>query len=169
VRVWDLATSTLRATLTGHTDAVHALGCAQVHGRQAVVVAFDPDWRTDGEVQVWDLTTGAAVTMLAGHEAWVHAVVCTEVNGRPIAITASGDETVRIWNVASSTEIALLDYTGRALCVSSTQEVVIGTGWGLTVVHPPADVSECCPGQPNVAHNARSDRAANTSCRTNPT
>jgi WD40 repeat protein len=57
VRMWDLATGTLRHTLAGHTSEVSAL-----------VVAPDGSWlaaaASGGEMRIWDPITGAALTTL---------------------------------------------------------------------------------------------------------
>jgi WD40 repeat protein len=85
-------------------------------------------------VEVWDLTTGTVHAVLTGHTSWVHAVACTTFDGRPVAITGSRDKTVRVWDLTTEAELTLLDYPGRALCVGPANEVIIGTGWGLTVI-----------------------------------
>jgi WD40 repeat protein len=57
VRVWDLATGTVRHTLTGHISSVRALA-----------VASDGSWLAsadhNGEIRTWEPTTGAAITSL---------------------------------------------------------------------------------------------------------
>ena len=60
VRLWDIATSTLINTLTGHTSSVNS-------------VAYSPDGNTiatgseDNTVRLWDTTTGTLINTLTGH------------------------------------------------------------------------------------------------------
>ncbi|MGH3933886.1 MAG: WD40 repeat domain-containing protein, partial [Pseudonocardiaceae bacterium] len=67
VRVWDAATGTPQATLTGHTGGVNA-------------VAWSPDGTRlasagyGGEVRVWDAATGTPQATLTGHTLAVFAV-----------------------------------------------------------------------------------------------
>ena len=92
VRLWDPATGTGRATLTGHDRGVLA-------------VAFSPDGRQlasagkDGTVRLWDPATGAAQATLTGHDGRVFAVAFSP-DGRQLA-TAGQDGTVRLWDPAT--------------------------------------------------------------------
>ena len=52
VRVWDLTTATLRATLTGHDNSVNAVACTTIEDHPVAVTASN-----DKTVRVWDLTT----------------------------------------------------------------------------------------------------------------
>jgi WD40 repeat protein len=64
VRLWNVATSKVRTTLTGHTDWVYS-------------VAFSPDGKTlattsaDQTVRLCDVATGRTRTTLRGHTDWV--------------------------------------------------------------------------------------------------
>ncbi|MGH3922245.1 MAG: hypothetical protein ACRDTT_05135, partial [Pseudonocardiaceae bacterium] len=59
------------------------------------------------------------------------------IDGQPVAVTTSADKTVRVWDLTTTTELAVFDYAGSmngALCIGPAQEIVIGTGWDLTVI-----------------------------------
>ncbi|WP_158632660.1 caspase family protein [Amycolatopsis sp. WAC 01416] len=133
VRVWDLATGTARVTLTGHDGPVAAVACTTFDGESVVVTAGG-----DGTVRVWDLATGTARVTLTGHDGPVAAVACTTFDGQPAVVTAGGDDhTVRVWNLTTSSELAVLDYDGRKagpLCIGPGQEIVVGIGWDLVVI-----------------------------------
>ena len=61
----------------------------------------------------------------------VRAVACMTVEGQPVAVTDSGDETVRVWDLTTTTELAVFDFTGfmrGALCIGPAQEIIIGAG-----------------------------------------
>ncbi|GAB7184314.1 hypothetical protein ATKI12_4145 [Kitasatospora sp. Ki12] len=108
VRLWDVATGTVRETLTGHTGAVNS-------------VAFSPDGRTlatasaDQSVRLWDAATGAAGATLAGHTGVV-ASVAFSPDGRTLA-TGSYDQMVRLWDAATGAARATL--TGHTDAVQS--------------------------------------------------
>ncbi|MGW4371345.1 caspase family protein [Nocardia takedensis] len=54
------------------------------------------------------LTHPAQHATLTGHTGRVERVMCSDVGGRLIAATASGDGTVRVWDLRTSTELAVL-------------------------------------------------------------
>jgi len=60
----------------------------------------------------------ALLNSFIGHTAFVRAVTCAELHGQPVAVTGSGDGTVRVWDLGS----------GRAVCPPLTghDEVVCG-------------------------------------------
>ena len=92
VRLWDVATRTVKATLTGHTA-------------QVLSVAFSPDGKTlatggkDDTVRLWDVATRQQIgAPLTGYGRWV-----TSVAFSPDGITLAGgsnDYTVRFWDTA---------------------------------------------------------------------
>ncbi|MEQ4719185.1 WD40 repeat domain-containing protein [Nonomuraea sp. B19D2] len=96
VQVWDLATGEPIGTpMTGHTDTVHAVACAEVDGRPIAVTGSD-----DGTVRRWDLAAQRRLgTPMVGHggEA-VRLVACTELDGRPVAVSG-GPDTVQAWDL----------------------------------------------------------------------
>jgi WD40 repeat protein len=77
VKIWDVATGSLRATLCGHTDSIFAL-------------AFNPDGTTlasgscDNTVKLWDLATGEELSTLVGHTDMIHGLAFSP-DGRTLA------------------------------------------------------------------------------------
>ena len=94
IKLWDVATGTLKATLEGHTESVNS-------------VAFSPDSSTlasgsgDKTIKLWDVATGTLKATLEAHESWVYSVAFSP-DGTTLA---SGN---KLWDVATGTLKATL-------------------------------------------------------------
>ena len=101
IKLWDVATGTLKATLEG-PDSFNS-------------VAFSPDGNTlasgneawapvpgsfFGECSLWDVATGTLKTTLEGHEHFVNSVAFSP-DGNTLA-SGSNDDTIKLWDVATS-------------------------------------------------------------------
>jgi WD40 repeat protein len=91
VTLWDVATRTRKAKLSGHTSWARS-------------VVFSPDGRTlasagaDQTVILWDASTGQQIVRLAGHkDAYYHGIAFSP-DGKTLAYT-SADNTVVLWDV----------------------------------------------------------------------
>jgi hypothetical protein len=62
VYIWDAATGTELATLTGHTGLMSTVALGQVGAR---AIALTASW--DGTVYIWDAATGTELATLTGH------------------------------------------------------------------------------------------------------
>jgi WD40 repeat protein len=99
VKLWDVATGQMRASLPGHTSAVYA-------------VVFSPDGKTlasashDNLVKLWDAATGRERASLPGHTSAVYAVAFSP-DGKTLA-SAGNDNRVKLWDVATGQERATL-------------------------------------------------------------
>lgn len=92
IKLWDVATETLRTTLRGHS-------------RAATSIVFSPDGQSlvsgsaDTTVRFWDASTGREYGMLKGHQAapgFEALTVALSPDGKWLA-TASFDRTVKVW------------------------------------------------------------------------
>ena len=108
MRLWDVATSTLRNTLE-HSSWVNN-------------VAFSPDsgtiataGSTDSTARLWDTANGTLINTLTGHTNWVESVAFSP-DGNTLA-SGSRDDTVRLWDTANGTLINTL--TGHTDWVES--------------------------------------------------
>ena len=104
IQLWDVATGTVKQTLTGHT---------------VWSVAFSPDGTTlasgsaDDTIRLWDVDTGTVKQTLTGHTGWVWSVAFSP-DGTTLA-SGSRDNTIRLWDVATG--------TGKQTLTGHTREV----------------------------------------------
>ncbi|MFJ8081746.1 caspase family protein [Streptomyces sp. NPDC096205] len=109
-RVWNLATRTEVAVISGHTYAVHSVAGVDLKGRPHAVTCSG-----DRTVRLWDLAAALTAERPVGHRDWVDEVALIEwEDGRRLAVSGSRDYTVRLWDAATGTEAG---------------HVPVGTGW----------------------------------------
>ncbi|MFV9506462.1 MAG: WD40 repeat domain-containing serine/threonine protein kinase [Oscillochloridaceae bacterium umkhey_bin13] len=96
IALWDVASGSLHATLTGHE-------------KQVLSLAFSADSRLlasggrDNTVMIWELPSGVLRHRLRGHSAEVDSVAFLP-DGSSL-VSASENGTVRFWDVASGAEL----------------------------------------------------------------
>ena len=112
IKLWNVASGSLIATLPGHTG-----GPTGVHS-----MAFSPSGDTlasgsgDKTIKLWDVSRRTLIATLTGHTSHVFSVAYS-----PDGTLASGsrDGTVKLWNTATRTNTATLKgSTGRVLDVA---------------------------------------------------
>ncbi len=64
---------------------------------------------------------------LTGHTDDVYAVACAVVDGVPLAVTGGRDATVRVWDLRTQTQTALLVLQSpRAVALTAAGDLLIG-------------------------------------------
>jgi len=112
--VWDAASDTLIAVLSGHTEKVNRAAFCK-DGSQVVTAS------NDGTARLWDARTGTALATLSGHTNKVKLAVFSPDGSR--ILTASYDKTARLWDASSGRQLAVMP--GHTAQLSS--EVALNT------------------------------------------
>ena len=70
---------------------------------------------TDHLLRLWNLTTQRPLGSMPGHRDWVHALATSTRRGQPVVVSASGDETIGVWDLRTRAVIGGLhsDHRGR--------------------------------------------------------
>ncbi|MGH3802003.1 MAG: hypothetical protein ACRDTD_18080, partial [Pseudonocardiaceae bacterium] len=112
------------------TDA--ARFAATQHRTLAAPLPWLPRWATGQQAN------SALHTILTGHDDAVIAVACTILDGQPVAVTASNDATVRVWDLTTASLRATLtghdDWVSAVACtVLDGQPVAVTASADKTV------------------------------------
>lgn len=129
IKLWNLATGELEATLDYHERGVFA-------------VVISPDGKTlastswDKTIKLWDLPSGDLIDTLTGHSGSVRAAVFT--SDSQTLISCSFDETIKIWDVTQGKLIkTLADYSSAVYSLAlhpNGKTLATGIGDGSIVL-----------------------------------
>jgi WD40 repeat protein len=98
VKIWDLQTGKIQATLRGHTDIVKS-------------VAITPDGKqilsgsADSAILLWDLVTHKKAAKLIGHRSAVYSV--SGLYDGEHVFSAGTDDTLRLWDITNDSCLVL--------------------------------------------------------------
>jgi len=122
IKLWDVRSRTLVATLEGHSSYVMS-------------VAFSPDGSllasvSNSTVKLWDVRSRTLVATLEGHSSYVMSVAFSP-DGSLLA-SGGSDKTVKLWDVRSRTLVATLEgHSSYAMSVAfSPDGSLLASGGG---------------------------------------
>jgi pleiotropic regulator 1 len=107
IKIWDLASGTLRLTLTGHISAVRGLAISSRH-------PYLFSCGEDKMVKCWDLETNKVIRHYHGHLSGVYAIALHPT--LDVIVTGGRDGVVRVWDMRTRSNIVVL--TGHTSTIS---------------------------------------------------
>jgi len=129
---------TLRVWKLGSAEPLHVIGPTFANALLGVSKEILIADSIRGRLAIWNVVSGDSLVELDGHTSWVNAVV-TVGDGR--IVSASADETLRLWDLASPQqwERRSEDHSGRVnavTCLSDGCVVTASDDWTLMIWDP---------------------------------
>ncbi len=133
VKIWELKTGLLIATLREHSEPVYSV--AITPDNQKVVSGS-----SDNTIKIWQLNTGELLATLTGHSDSIYSVAISP-DGQTIA-SGSWDNTIKLWDIPSSIAVkagqAIQTFTGHSdwvysLAFSLDGEILASGSWDRTI------------------------------------
>ncbi|KAJ1621256.1 WD40-repeat-containing domain protein [Pavlovales sp. CCMP2436] len=127
IKIWDLASGSLKLTLTGHISTVRALCISDRH--PYLFSAGD-----DKLVKCWDLEMNKAVRSYHGH---LSGVYCASLHPTlDVLVTGGRDAAVRVWDVRTAAPVFVLGghtNTVSAIVTQASEPQIISGSMDSTV------------------------------------
>lgn len=108
IKIWDLASGTLKLSLTGHISAIRALA---VSSRQPYLFSAGED----KQVKCWDLEQNKVIRHYHGHLSAVYSMALHPT--LDVVMTGGRDGVVRVWDMRTKAQVHCL--TGHTNTISS--------------------------------------------------
>eukprot|EP00824_Muranothrix_gubernata_P002324 TRINITY_DN1273_c0_g1_i1.p1 TRINITY_DN1273_c0_g1~~TRINITY_DN1273_c0_g1_i1.p1 ORF type:complete len:545 (+),score=98.83 TRINITY_DN1273_c0_g1_i1:3-1637(+) len=112
LKIWDLASGTLKLTLTGHVSTVRGVVVSERHPYLFSV-------GEDKTVKCWDLEQNKVIRSYHGHLSGVYCVALHPTID--VLVTGSRDSTIRVWDVRTKSQIHALSGHSNTVCTVATQ------------------------------------------------
>jgi WD40 repeat protein/uncharacterized caspase-like protein len=124
VRIWTAKKPFSQIQSLGrHSGRVTSATFSPPDGRSVITASKDPE----NILHLWDADSGNEINRFTGHSETVNSVAFSS-DGR-LALSASDDKTVRIWNAGSGKEILRLEHPVRVYtAIFSPQDRLVLTG-----------------------------------------
>eukprot|EP00164_Ancoracysta_twista_P005046 GFYU01006869.1.p1 GENE.GFYU01006869.1~~GFYU01006869.1.p1 ORF type:complete len:434 (-),score=118.50 GFYU01006869.1:97-1398(-) len=110
IKIWDLASGTLKLTLTGHIHTLRGLAVSQRHPYLFSV-------SEDKTVKCWDLEHNKVIRSYHGHLSGVYTAALHPT--LDVLVTGGRDSSVRVWDIR--TKAAAYVFTGHQSTVGTIQ------------------------------------------------
>ncbi|XP_065343996.1 pleiotropic regulator 1 [Cloeon dipterum] len=122
IKVWDLASGTLKVSLTGHISTVRGLAVSPRH-------PYLFSCGEDRQVKCWDLEYNKVIRHYHGH---LSAVYCLALHPTiDVLITAGRDSTARVWDMRTKANVFTLtghtNTIASVLCQAAEPQVITGS------------------------------------------
>ena len=122
IKIWDLASGTLKLTLTGHINCVRGLAVSNRH-------PYLFSCAEDKTVRCWDLEYNKVIRHYHGH---LSGVYCLSLHPTlDVLVTGGRDSTARVWDIRTKACIHVLTGHQNTVCSVVTQstdpQVVTGS------------------------------------------
>jgi WD40 repeat protein len=132
IRIWDVATGKVLGPHEGHQGIVSAVALS-ADGKTLVSAG------SDGTVRTWETLTGKEQRRLEGHQGPIPSVRLSP-DGKLLASVCPDDQTVRLWNMATGTEVHRLPVSShyiQAAWLPDGKKLVVGRHGSLeeTTLH----------------------------------
>ena len=114
-KMWDVATREHIATL-GEQHRSHAIAFSP----DGTILASGLSGSDDNTIELWDVRTKQPIATLDGHSGWIFSVAFSP-DGRILASGGAGDGAIKLWDVATRTNIAMLSDT--RISISDIQSI----------------------------------------------
>jgi len=122
VRIWDLASGTLKLTLTGHISTVRGVA---VSSRQPYLFSVGED----KTVRCWDLEQNKVIRKYHGHLSGVYC--CALHPTLDVLMTGGRDATCRVWDIRTKTQVHTLgghhDTVASVAVQGSDPQIITGS------------------------------------------
>jgi|EP00945_MAST-04E_sp_MAST-4E-sp1_P005808 pleiotropic regulator 1 len=122
IKIWDLASGTLKLTLTGHINTVRGLVVSPRHPYLFSV-------SDDKTVKCWDLETNQVVRHYHGHLSGVYSVALHPT--LDVLVTGARDSSARVWDMRTKKQIHILGghdgSVNTVACQGADPQVVTGS------------------------------------------
>jgi pleiotropic regulator 1 len=119
IKIWDLASGTLKLTLTGHINAVRALAVSSRH-------PYMFSGSEDKQVFCWDLEYNKVIRKYTGHLSGVYSLALHPT--LDVVFTGGRDSVCRVWDMRTKAQVHVLsghDNSVTSILANSTDPQVI--------------------------------------------